>query len=88
IILDKNVKSAQQCLKIPNTFHIDYKYKYKYDMSISYKTDNHSTLDIPESQSYYHIHSEDFVLGGAGTGKSTMINNQYIKNVNVLLLSP
>jgi hypothetical protein len=88
IILDKNVKSAQQCLKIPNTFHIDYKYKYKDDMSISYKTDNHSTLDIPESQSYYHIHSEDFVLGGAGTGKSTMINNQYIKNVNVLLLSP
>jgi len=88
IILDKNVKSAQQCLKIPNTFHIDYKYKYKDDMSISYKTDNHSTLDIPESQSYYHIHSQDFVLGGAGTGKSTMINNQYISNINVLLLSP
>lgn len=72
--------------KIPEIFHIDYNYSYKENITISYKTDNDLKLDI--TNDYYHINSEDFVLGGAGTGKTTLIQNQYIPYINVLILSP
>jgi len=70
---------------IPEIFNIENK-KYKDDMTVSFKTESH--LPLETESTYYHIHSEDFVLGGAGTGKSTIIKNQYIPNVNILILSP
>lgn len=86
IVIEKNTKNEILKENIPKIFKNEYKI-YKDDMAISYPVDNHSPLETPANQ-YYHIHSQDFVLGGAGTGKSTMINNQYISNINVLLLSP
>lgn len=96
IVIEKNTKNKSILDNIVNSkgnlegvFKIEDK-TYKDDIAISYSLDNHSLLDIPDTgpESYYHIHSEDFILGGAGTGKTTIINNQYIKNINVLLLSP
>lgn len=81
IVIEKNTTLKN----IPDIFHIENK-KYKDDMVISFKTDNH--LKLETDAKYYHIHPEDFVLGGAGTGKSTTINKQYIPNINILLLSP
>lgn len=82
IIIEQNIKLQ----KIPEIFHIDYNYSYKENITISYKTDNNLKLDI--TNNYYHIHSEDFILGGAGTGKTTLIKNEYIPNINILILSP
>lgn len=82
IIIDKSTKLS----KIPEIFHIDYNYSYKENIIISYKTNNDLKLDI--NNDYYHIHPEDFVLGPAGTGKTTIIKNQYIPYINVLILSP
>jgi hypothetical protein len=81
IILSKESKIQN----IPDIFHIENK-EYKDDMAVSFKTESH--LPLETESTYYHIHSEDFVLGGAGTGKSTIIKNQYTPNVNILILSP
>ena len=81
VIVEKNTTLKN----IPEIFNIENK-KYKDDMTISFKTDSH--LPLETETTYYHIHSEDFVLGGAGTGKSTIIKNQYTPNINVLILSP
>lgn len=91
IIIDKStstygLRNGIRLSKIPEIFHIDYNYSYKENITISYKKDNDLKLDI--NNNYYHIHSEDFVLGGAGTGKTTLIQNQYIPYINVLILSP
>lgn len=87
IVIEKNTKNTSILENIPKIFKNENKI-YKDDMVVAYNLDSHSPLDIPNSQSYYHIHSEDFVLGGAGTGKSTIIKNQYIPNINILILSP
>jgi hypothetical protein len=84
VILDINTNKTT-LKNIPSIFNIENK-KYKDDMVISFKTDSH--LPLETESTYYHIHSEDFILGGAGTGKTTIIKNKYIPNINVLILSP
>jgi hypothetical protein len=85
IIIEKNTGNAIIKKNIPKIFKNEDKI-YKDDMAVSFKTESH--LPLETKSTYYHIHSEDLVLGGAGTGKSTIIKNQYTPNVNILILSP